>query len=410
MSRPLLAGLLGILVTAPAWGGPPQDAVIANERGIAHLTARRFDPAIQSFRAARKILPEDRVVARNLAAALARKAEREMQARRPDRAIELLREARELHPGRLRYRVALARAYLGTKRDSDRLSARDQLMAVLETDPDHLDALLIMASIDYHERRLDDGFTRLQHAVSLEPDNRLVVARRDEMKRERDVENRYEALEGANFIVRFAPNEKLRARAETVLDQCLRAWSDLAGRFGHYPSGRIVVTLYPPADFRRATNLHGWVAGVSDGSIRLTVKDSTRNESLNRTIRHEIAHHIIRDLAPRTPVWLHEGLAQMAEGDSGARASRRFARGEPPKDAELDRSILSERDQTRVSRFYALSLAFTHYLQQLQGDRGIQGLLDELKRGRSLDGACQIVFGEKRAALFAAWLRSIRQR
>jgi tetratricopeptide (TPR) repeat protein len=409
MSRFVTAALFGVLLTSIALGGPPREAVSANERGIAHLAAGRAVPATAAFRVARELLPGNVLIARNLAVALAAQAERAIQARRPDEAIAMLREARELHPERLRYRAALARAYLRTKRDHDRLSARDQLVAVLEVDPDHLDALLLLASIDYRERRLEDGFLRLEHAVSLEPGNRIVMARRNEMRRERDVERRYESLEGAVFIVRFAPSIP-RARAESVLAHCERAWADLTSRFGHYPNGRIVVTLYPPAAFREATQLYGWVAGVSDGSIRLTVKESTRDDSLNRTIRHEIAHHVVRDFAPRTPVWLHEGLAQIAEGSGGARAGTRFARGAPPKNSELDRSILAERDQSQVARYYALSLAFTHYLQQLQGDRGIQGLLDELKRGRSLAEACQIVFGKKRGELFDAWLQSIRRR
>jgi cytochrome c-type biogenesis protein CcmH/NrfG len=150
MSRFVTAALFGVLLTSIALGGPPREAVSANERGIAHLAAGRAVPATAAFRVARELLPGNVLIARNLAVALAAQAERAIQARRPDEAIAMLREARELHPERLRYRAALARAYLRTKRDHDRLSARDQLVAVLEVDPDHLDALLLLASIDWN--------------------------------------------------------------------------------------------------------------------------------------------------------------------------------------------------------------------------------------------------------------------
>jgi len=404
---------LALVLLLVAWSAaePPAAAVSANERGIAHLTGGRPEQAVACFREARQLLPEDGpeevVVARNLAAALAALAERRLQGRQAEEAIGMLREARELHPTRIRYRVLLARAYLATGREPGRFNARDELVAVLEADPDHLAALLQLASIDYVERRLEDGTDRLEHALTLRPGDQLVTTQFERMRTERDVERNYDALESAAFIVRHSERIS-RRRAASVLETCERAWGELRTRFGHYPDGRIVVTLYPPSEFREATRLHGWVAGVSDGSIRLTLDDITREESLAGTIRHELAHHIIRDYAPRTPVWLHEGLAQLAEGRDGAGAAERFRSGDPPKAADLDRRILREPDPRRVAEYYALALAFTHYLQQLQGDRGIQALLRALDPSRSFDDACRIAFGKTRDELFDAWRDTIR--
>jgi len=399
-----------MLFAASAVAAPPREAVSANERGIAHLASGRAEAAVQAFRETRRHLPHDRTVARNLAAALASHAERRLQARRAEEAIELLREAQELHPARVRYRMLLGRAYLATGRPADQLNARDWLVKALEADRDYLPALLLLAGIDYRERRLEEGTERLERAAILRPNDLTVAARLEEMRNEFDIEKRYVGLNRPAFVFRYDREGIPKERVDAVVDSCERAWADLTNRFRHYPEGRIFVTLYSPDDFRRATRLHGWVAGVSDGSIRLTVRRRTRDEALERTIRHELAHHVIRDFAPRTPVWLHEGLAQMAEGLDGSRAADQLRGAVPPTDADLDRSILRERDPARVSEFYALSLAFTHYLTQLQGYRGIQGVLEYLKQGRSLDDACRIQFGKTRAELFEAWQRTIRPR
>ena len=125
MFRILSGGLILVLAASPAVAGahtgPSQEAVTANELGIAHLTAGRSELAIDSFRAARKLLPagsselgskgiSHKIVSRNLAAALSARAVREIQGRKPDTAIAHHRDARKWHPERVRYRILLARA------------------------------------------------------------------------------------------------------------------------------------------------------------------------------------------------------------------------------------------------------------------------------------------------------------
>jgi hypothetical protein len=253
----------------------------------------------------------------------------------------------------------------------------------------------------------------LERALALRPQDGGVAARLREMRRERDVEAKYESLESSVFHVRYAPALR-RDRAESVLRICEAAWGDLTTRFGHFPEGRVAVTLYPPADFQAATNLHGWVAGVSDGTIRMSIRTSTREAELRATLRHELTHHVLRSLSSNIPVWLHEGLAQLAEGSSGARATRRF-RGQQsgdsgPLNKDLDVRILSERDSRRVARYYALALAFTHYLTERHGDPGMQKLLRELRGGHSENDAIRAAFGSSRSELFAGWRATIPPR
>jgi len=406
----LLVGAMALSARA----GPPRAALAANERGIAHLLADRVGPACDAFRQAYDLLPGDSipdqtVVARNLAAALAARGIQSMRARRAMDAIKDFERACELHPSRLRYRVLVTRARIELGRDGDLMTARDELVAVLEADPDHLEALVLLAGLDYRDRRLEDGTLRLERAWRLRPHDSRIEEQLTRMRDERNVERKYKSLVGSVFLIRYSPAIPLR-RAEEVRGMCEEAWTDICGRVGHYPESQLVITLYPPSDFQKATGLHAWVAGVSDGTIRLTVSARTRKEALGATLRHELTHHVVRDLASRTPVWLHEGLAQLFEGRDPANAEARLRLVKHIDERELDRSILSERNSRRVSRFYDLTLAFTHFLEKRSGNRGIQDVLRSLRDGSRIDLAIDKAYGASRSELFAAWLRELRPR
>jgi len=406
---PLFVALLAMAPSARAEEQPPRAAVAANERGIAHLLADRVGPACDAFLQAYELLPNDRTVARNLAAARVARGIQSVRARRPEQGIRDYRSACQLHPERLRYRILLARASIDLGRDGDLLTARDELVAVIEKDPEHLEALVLLAGLDYRARRLEDGTRGLERARSLRPHDARIAEQLTRMRRERDVERKYKSLPGSVFVVRYAPNIPLQ-RAEAVRGMCEQAWTEICGRMGHYPEGQFVVTLYPPRDFQAATRLHGWVAGVSDGTIRLTVTAGTENDALGATLAHELTHHVVRDLATRTPVWLHEGLAQLFEGRDPGGANRRLRGAKHLEERELDRSILSERNASRVSRFYDLTLAFTHFLVERSGDRGIQEVLRSIREGTRLDVAIRKAYGTSRSELFAAWQRSLQRR
>ena len=391
-----------LLVAAGAVQADPPAVVVLNERGIAHLLAARPAEAVRAFEQARAALPEHRILKRNLAAALAALAEERRRASRPLDAIDLLKEAVDLHPERLRYRVLLGRARFEGGRDVDRLLAGEDFEWVLARDPDHLDALVNLGQIRYLDRELADAAEHWRSALKLRPSDTDVRARLAKAERERKVEEAYESLTAASFRVRYAPAIPVE-KAAAVLRLCEEAYGDLSKRFQAYP-GVIVVTLYPPAEFRSATRMYGWVAGLSDGTIRITIAPGTSNRSLRATIYHELTHHLIRSLAPRVPVWLHEGLAQIAEGKSVPHALGRLRRLDAPEVAELSAQVVRLRDPREVSRFYDLAVSFTHYLLELQGYPGFLGVFRALREGHSELEALRTVYGSPRAELFRRWL------
>jgi tetratricopeptide (TPR) repeat protein len=392
-----------LLLCAVASGADP--AVSLNEAGLEHLAAGRADEARRAFEAALELMPDAEVLRRNLAAALVLRAEERLSGRELGEALGLLERATRLHPERLRYRMLLGRARLEGGDDLLLAAARADLDLVLERDPDHLEALMSLGEIAYLARELDAAVARWRRALELRPGDPEILRLLAKAEREREVEGSFGEIESPLFLVRHS-KEIAAARAQAVLVLCEEARGRLSALYGSYPP-RIVVTLYTPSEFRSATALHGWVAGVSDGTIRLSLGARDDPAALAATIRHEMTHHVVRAIAPTAPVWLHEGLAQIEEGRSAEKALARLRDAGGLRDSLLSAAILREHDPRRVALFYDVALAFTRYLDD--GQRGaIQRLLRELGSGKDEATAFREAFGDTRENIFERWTASLR--
>lgn len=345
------------------------------------------------------------VLERNLAAALAQWAEERRAARRPADAVLLLERAVRLHPTRLSYRVLLGRARFEAGDDRLRAAAREDFAEVLAKDPDHLDALVNLGEIEYLARELEAAAGRFRRALALRPGDRDIAERLARAERELEVERSFAELAGAWFLVRYSPAIPVE-RAQAVLVLCEEARGRLSAAYGSYPP-RIAVTLYTPGEFREATDLHGWVAGLSDGTIRLTVGKRPDEAALRATITHELTHHIIREIAPHAPVWLHEGLAQIEEGKSAAKAEERLRGAGTLPDTLLSAEILRQNDPGKVALFYDTALAFTRHLDDAQKG-AIARLLREIGAGKDEATAFREAFGDTREKIFERWRNGLR--
>jgi len=410
----LAAAVVLTAAAAPAPAEPPAEAgrsaarpagsggAARNGDGIRLLAEGRTEQAVRVLEEAHELLPAEDIVTRNLAAALAALAEERRREAVLDEAARLIERAIDLHPDRIHYRFACARIYLARGRDTDRYYARLNLVRVLEGDPDHRDALVLLGSIAYQERDLTAAVAYWRHAVALDPDDLATRKRLAEAERELAVEAGYEELRDASFQVRFGASVK-RDQADRVLTLCRAANQELTAWLDFHPESVTVVTLYSPGEFRSVTRLHAWVAGLSDGTIRLAVTANTSDESLRATIFHEYTHHLVRAIAPRAPGWLHEGLAQLAEKRDPAAAEKRLRHGPSPRIAEIVGNVLAQADPRVVSRFYDLAIGFTAYLQTVGGDRGIPSLLRGLGEGQDEEPLMRALFGASRDELFERW-------
>lgn len=397
--------LAALVLAASGAAAEPSSAVLLNEEGLAHLEEGRAAEAVSAFDAALLLRPDADVLGRNLAAALAARAEEHLRERRRPEALPLLERAVRLHPTRLRYRVLLGQARFEAGDDRLRAAAREDFALVLARDPDHLDALVNLGQIAYLERALDAAIDLWRRALALRPLDADLLERLRKAERELEVERSFAEIPGTSFLVRYSPSIPLE-RAQEVLVICEEARGRLAATYGSYPP-RIVVTLYTPGEFRNATHLHGWVAGLSDGTIRLTVGKRPDAAALKATITHELVHHIVRGIAPGTPVWLHEGLAQIEEGRSAAQAEERLRRAGALEDALLSGEILRQDDPRKVALFYDAALAFTKFLDD--GQRGaIPRLLREIGAGKEEAAAFREAFGDTREKIFERWRASLK--
>lgn len=394
-----------VLAACTASAGPPAAAAARNEEGLARLDDGRAAEAILAFDEALRLRPGSAVLERNLAAALAARAGELVRERRHGEALPLLERAVRLHPGRLSYRVVLGQARFDAGDGALRAAAREDLAFVLARDPDHLEALVQLGQIAYLERDLEEAVGLWRRAFALRPGDPQIAARLAKAERERDVEGSFGEIGGTWFLVRYSPSIPL-ARAQEALVLCEEARGRLSAAYGSYPP-RIVVTLYTRDEFRSATDLHGWVAGLSDGTIRLAVGKDPDPAALKATILHELTHHVVREIAPQAPVWLQEGLAQTEEGRSVEAAEQRLRRAGTLEDNLLSAEILRQDDPRKVALFYDAALAFTRFLDD--GQRGaIARLLRELGAGKQEAMAFREAFGDTRETLFERWRKSLK--
>jgi len=403
----VLVVVAGLRVEARAAGDPPQEAAALNEQALASLRSGDPDAAVRLLERAEALVPDEPAVRRNLAAALVATAGRLPLPASADRARMLLDRAIELHPSRLdyRYRRAALRVQMG--RDAERFFARDDLVRVLAGDPDHRASLVLLGSIAWIERDLEEAVLLWSRALELDPDDAELRARLALARRELETERDYDSLRGQHFVIRHAPAIPA-GFAAGVLTLAETAWGDLCPRFGYYPEDEIVITLYPGTELQQALRLHRWVGGVSDGTIRLRVPPGASPADLRAVLRHEFTHHLLRRVAPGTPPWLHEGLACMAEGRSRTAAEARLYGAEDLRAAELDLAVAGESDPGRARRFYDLAFAFTSWLHAQGGDSLILGILDDLAHGLTAEESLQRRLGAGRDELFARWRERLR--
>jgi tetratricopeptide (TPR) repeat protein len=395
-----------LLLAALALGGdpvPPVAAVVANEEGLEEMRRGRYEAAAERFRAAFAEDPAAEAPRRNLAAALDRVAGARLRSGAPEAALALWDEAVALHPGRIAYRSARAGARLALDRDADALYAREDLEWVLARDGDHRESLAALGGLSYRERRLEEAIRHWRRALELDPTDAALRAQLEAAEREWGVERSFEELRGNLFVVRHPPSIPRETAAE-VMNLCLEAHGTLCPRFGFHPPKTTVVTLYSPREFRQATGAHAWVAGLSDGTIRIAAPDGGRAAALLRnTIFHEFAHHLIRGIVARAPRWLHEGLAQAAAGDAVEPAEARLRAAMPGDGSALDGAAARSGDGEGARAFYDLALSFSEFLRAQGGDVSLQSLLLALKDGRTEEEALRQVYGASRAELFERW-------
>jgi len=392
--------------------------------GYRQLENRGFHQAIQSFERALALRPADVKAREGLARAHAGLGVEFTNSGEPGPAREAfersLRSAED----------PLARFGLGyldylEMRDG---SARDHLLRALAKEPNDARTHKLLALLEYRKGETAAALKRMERAVELDPKDQECEAFRKRWVVEDELLNKLSETATSHFLVRSDRSLHPDAVREILAD--LERVHDAIGQaLGHWPRQKVPVLLLAEAEFHSATGSVHWVGGVYDGQIKVPVKPEegrpgADRAALLRTLRHEFAHVVVKELSPSCPNWLNEGIAQYFElGDDRTRdplAEReRAARAEKVK-----KELLSNRKQrlslekipARMAEItdpglarwsYLEGLGFVSYLVEKHRSFRLRLLLSAYRREGSLSKAFLATYGAPLAALEADWWKSI---
>lgn len=176
--------------------------------------------------------------------------------------------------------------------------------------------------------------------------------------------------EGPDLDMEPDPGDSDAALVRTTLDE-------IQQRFG--PAGKPVRVAFLPSE--ADAPWHGarygyYVPKTEHDKVCVPGALLFDPEELRRTLLHEFAHLVVQNRTEgRAPKWLHEGVAQLAEG-----RPVRPAQGQAWTAATLDAAFEADRRADggwrRAGEAYDASLRMVARLHTLKGDDGLCHLLD----------------------------------
>ena len=235
----------------------------------------------------------------------------------------------------------------------------------------------------------------------------------------------YERIAMETLVLDRRPaNAGLAAKASELFASSLAAVEErLGARLGK--PAPLLVAAPDEAELRvRVVALGGappptWALAVALPPRRAVVLRCDRlvqgEDFLEPTLRHELAHLVLGDVARRSgrriPRWLDEGLAQYAERAVLTReqelelgAAARFGTLEPFSSLERDFPPHAREAQ----RAYELSLGFVLWLDRKPG--AVRALVQDLEEGASAEEAIRDVAGKPSGEAMAEWVLVLAER
>lgn len=326
------------------------------------------------------------------------------------RAVDYMKEAVRFDPQNSVINEHYATLLLSTGRAAEALPVAEHAVRLK---PASADAHTILGYALYHADRTREAVAEWRKSIELQPNDK-VAAMLARAERELAAEEGYGEQNSSHFTMRYegsrAPAELRRA----LLDYLEQTYNDLTRQFGDSPRDSVVVILYTDQAFFDVTQAPSWMGALNDGKLRIPLRGvDLVNGELARVLRHELAHSFINSLSRgRAPIWLHEGIAQLAEGRSIARVGnllyRGFSTGHfiPLNGMEGPFTSFSS-DEAQVA--YAESLAFVEYINETYGFSDLVRILQRIAEGASTETALRNTVHDGYAGLegqLTAYLKS----
>lgn len=408
---------LGLALTGGTLAHTEDAAALAAARrvtaeGARHLEAGENERAVAALERALDLRPEDVAAQKNLALALARRAEVLLRKKDGEAALALLDRALELHPDRLRYEVLRGEALWRAGRLGEAVRSGQHVVA---RSPRSADGWALLA--DVHERGGDlrEARDALERVLALRPGSAATKRRLADLAKRAEAQQDYLTHGSGHFQVRYSPNAD-PATVRLALTLLEDAYARVTADLGLAPRTPARVVLYEGAEFQRVTGAHSWVGALyANGTLRLPTRNLERHRATAaRVLAHEFTHHLLRERTPSLPVWWHEGIAQLVEDDAqaGLQRRRRLDRRLGPL-AESEALLTFEQmgrlsiarvaDRNLVKLFYSQALSFVGWLVESYGPGALPSFLVALGTSADLDAASRDAFGASVSELFTRW-------
>ncbi len=317
----------------------------------------------------------------------------------PDKAASFFRQGLTLQPrdAVLNFGAGVAAHMQGRDHDAVPL-----LQNAVEYEPRLIEASALLGEIEYRQGDLDLAIRTYEAAVARAPRNTAMKRKLEAWRNEATAYQQFDTLRDDRFSIMFeGPVERqLATRATAVLGSSF--WR-IGQAIGSYPSDSLNVILYTDKQFRDITGAPEWAGGGFDGQIRMPVRGALQNvQEFDRVLTHELAHAMLRAVAPRNvPVWLNEGLAMHFEGYDAAGVERQLLAARLYVPLAALKSSFTRLNTAQANVAYAESLFATTALLDLIGP-GLPDLLQDLNGGQQIEQAVErygVTFPDFEAAL-----------
>jgi tetratricopeptide (TPR) repeat protein len=366
---------------------PISDAERKNREAVARTNDGDWKAATELLREARRLAPESDLYRANLQAVLINGAFADLTAEHFREAIPRFTEALALGD-RGEIRRGLGYAYY---RVNEPEQARANLERAVDQGAGDAETYLTLGRIHLDRHDQTKALAMLEQAVAVGADQPGLADTIARLKRDAEAEADYHALGSSHFVIKIEGREDTEA-ARTVLNALEDAYRRVGARFAYYPLERLEVVLYPDQTFREVTGSPHWSGGIYDGRIKMPIGGLARGtERLARTVRHEYAHAAIVTLSKgKAPVWLNEGLAQVAEEttDDGRTNRLRMAVADGNLLTLTDlESGFTRFDRDQASLAYSQAYFASKYLLDQKGGYNVRRLLEAMASADTIDTA-----------------------
>ncbi|MGH9367298.1 MAG: peptidase MA family metallohydrolase, partial [Thermoanaerobaculia bacterium] len=264
-----------------------------------------------------------------------------------------------------------------------------------------------LGEVYYALNRVEDAVLAWEQFERLEGSDPGILKRLARARQELSLSRGQRLLEWEGFSI-YSDATVPPEMVERVAEKLAESHRAQAGFFSARLDSAQVVVLYAGRAYFSLVSVPEWVGGVFDGKIRVSVDpDSGVTPALEGVLAHELAHALIRKASrDRAPGWLHEGLAQWAEGKRLFTRDFReiFAGGRKPASlSEMEGNLSRKSDRPAARANYGQALGLVEYLVQHRGEGAVICLLQAFAEGLSTEEALRRETGLTSSEFVSAW-------